>query len=146
MGEERLPCPTTTPTLRWTEKYSVNIAALDRQHQRFFETVNRLNEALANGEGRAATLKILSELSQYATNHFAAEEALMAEYRFPGLAAHRIVHEKFIQSIKQFTANHRAGKPGAPVSIMLFLQTWMKEHLLGEDKLYVDFLNARGVR
>jgi hemerythrin len=137
--------PATIPTLRWTEKYSVNIATLDRQHQRFFETVNRLHEALSSGEGRAATVNILHELSQYATIHFATEEALMAEYKFPGLAAHRTTHEKFIQSIKQFTADHRAGKPGAPVSIMLYLQAWLKEHLLGEDKLYVDFLNARGV-
>jgi hemerythrin len=138
--------PATIPTLRWTEKYSVNIATLDRQHKRFFETVNRLNEALSSGEGRAATLNILFELSQYATNHFATEEALMAEYKFPGFAAHRATHQKFIQSIKQFTEDHRAGKPGAPVSIMLYLQAWLKEHLLGEDKLYVDFLNARGVR
>jgi hemerythrin len=138
--------PATIPTLRWTEKYSVNIAALDRQHQRFFATVNELNGALANGEGRAASMKVLSALSEYATNHFAAEEALMAEYKFPGLAAHRVTHEKFIQSIKQFTEDHRAGKPGAPVSMMLYLQAWLKQHLLGEDKLYVDFLNARGVR
>src|SRR5271165_2512956 len=92
-----IPMPATIPTVRWTEKYSVNIAVLDRQHKRFFATVNGLNEALANGEGRAASMKILSALSEYATNHFATEEALMAEHKFPGLAAHRITHERFIQ-------------------------------------------------
>jgi hemerythrin len=29
---------------------------------------------------------------------------------------------------------------------MLFLQTWLREHILVSDKAYSSFLNARGVR
>jgi hemerythrin len=42
--------------------------------------------------------------------------------------------------------NPKAGKPGVPVSLLLYMQTWMKEHLSKTDKLYSAFLNARGVR
>ena len=133
-------------TFRWTEKYSVNIAALDNQHKRLFAIINELNQALANGEGKAATDSVLWKLVDYAKAHFAAEEALLAEYKFPETASHRAEHDSFTQSIAKFREDDRAGKPGVPVSLMLFLQDWLKEHILVNDKAYASFLNARGVR
>jgi hemerythrin len=133
-------------TFRWTEKYSVNITALDNEHKRLFAIINELNQALANGEGKAATDSVLRKLVDYAKAHFAAEESLLAEYEFPETASHRAEHDKFTQSIAKFREDYRAGKPGVPVSLMLFLQDWLKEHILVNDKAYTSFLNARGVR
>jgi hemerythrin len=134
-----------TPAFRWTERFSVNIAALDNQHQGLFATINELNEALAAGEAGAVTDPVLQKLVDYALTHFASEESLMTKHEFPGLAAHRIEHDKFTQSVVKFLEDYRAGKPGVPVSLMLFLQTWLKEHILTTDKAYSGFLNARGV-
>jgi hemerythrin len=134
-----------TTAFRWTERYSVNIAALDRQHQRLFATINELNEALATGEGAAVINPVLQQLVEYAQTHFAAEEMLMTEYEFPGLSTHCMGHRMFIESVTAFLEDYRAGKPGVPVSLLLFLQTWLKEHILGTDKAYSSFLNARGV-
>lgn len=138
--------PVATDSFRWTEAYSVNIAALDRQHQKLFETVNELNRALRSGAGNDALDPILDQLMEYATVHFAAEESLMEQYEFPGLSTHRTQHEMFRQQIAVFLAEHTAAKPGVPVSLMFFMQDWLKRHLLQTDKLYSAFLNARGVR
>ncbi len=135
----------TTQTFRWTEKYSVNVVALDNQHKRLFAIINELNQALAHGEGRVAAGAVLQELVDYAVSHFAAEEALLAEYKFPESAAHRAGHNRFTEAMARFQADHRAGKPGVPVSLILFLQSWLKEHILESDKAYSSFLNARGV-
>ena len=136
----------TTATFRWTEKYSVNVAALDNQHKRLFATIIELNQALASGEGKAVTEPVLQKLVDYAMSHFAAEEALLAEHGYPATASHRAEHDKFTASVAKFQADHRAGKPGVPVSLILFLQTWLKEHILVTDKAYTNFLNSRGVR
>ena len=133
-------------SFRWTEKYSVKIAALDNQHKRLFAIINELNQALANGEGKAVADPVLRKLADYAKAHFAAEEALLAEYKFPETPTHRAEHDSFTQSIAKFREDYRAGKPGVPVSLMLFLQAWLKEHILINDKAYSSFLNARGVR
>lgn len=135
-----------TDSFHWTEAYSVNVAALDRQHQKLFETVNELNRALRSGAGNDALDPILDQLMEYATVHFAAEESLMEQYEFPGLSTHRAQHEMFRQQIAVFLAEHTAAKPGVPVSLMFFMQDWLKRHLLQTDKLYSAFLNARGVR
>ncbi len=134
-----------TSPFRWTERYSVNITDLDNQHQRLFATINELNEALAAGEGAAVTNPVLQKLVEYARTHFAAEEALMNEYEFPGLSTHRAEHDKFTQSVAKFLEDYHAGKPGVPVSLLLFLQTWLKKHIMVSDKAYSSFLNARGV-
>jgi len=135
-----------TPAFRWTERYSVNVAAIDDQHKRLFTIINELNDALAHGEGAAVAEPVLQKLVDYAQVHFAAEEALLEEYKFPATGAHRAEHDKFTQSIAKFREDYRAGKPGVPVSLMLFLQDWLKEHILVNDKAYTSFLNARGVR
>jgi|SRR5208282_5477981 len=136
----------STPTIRWTEAYSVNVATLDTQHQRLFVIINELNEALASGEGGAVIDSVLRRLVEYAQTHFATEEKLLADHKFPNLTGHRGGHDKFFQSIAKFREDFRAGKPGVPVSLMLFLRDWLKEHILVHDKAYTGFLNSRGVR
>ena len=138
--------PVATDTFHWTEAYSVNIAILDQQHQKLFDTVNELNRALRTGAGNDALDPILDQLVEYATVHFAAEESLMEQYDFPGLSTHRTQHEMFRQQIALFREEHKAAKPGVPVSLMFFMRDWLKQHVLKTDKLYSAFLNARGVR
>ncbi len=135
----------TTSAFLWSERYSVNIAELDRQHQGFFAVINKLNDALATGEGAAVTNSILQRLVEYARTHFAAEETLMTQYKFPALLTHCAEHDRFTRLVAKFLEDYRAGKSGVPVSLLLFLQTWLKEHILVSDKAYSSFLNARGV-
>lgn len=137
---------TAASAFLWSERYSVNIAELDRQHQGFFAIVHELNQALAAGEGAAVIQSILERLVEYAHAHFAAEEALMTEYKFPAVLTHGAEHDKFARMVAKLLEDHHAGKTGVPVSLMLFLQTWLREHILASDKAYSSFLNARGVR
>ncbi|HYM75503.1 MAG TPA: bacteriohemerythrin [Candidatus Dormibacteraeota bacterium] len=138
--------PVASPTFRWTKAYSVNIEALDRQHEQLINTINELDQALRAGEGNSALDPLLDKLVKYSVDHFAAEEALMEWHQFPGLPTHRTQHEMFRRKLADFIACHKAHKAGVPVSLMLFMREWLKDHLLKTDKQYSAFLNARGVR
>jgi len=137
---------TATRVFRCTEMSSVNIAALDRQHMDLIETIHELEVALRAGEGNGSVNDVLERLVNYADVHFSTEEALMQEHGFPGLSSHRARHDIFRKKIATLIEDFRASKPGVPVSLLLFLQTWLKDHLLKTDKLYSAYLNARGVR
>jgi hemerythrin len=130
---------------RWTEAYSVRIALLDQQHQGLFLTVDELNQAMAAGRGNEVLVAVLRKLADYAVIHFAAEESLMEEHDFPGLSTHRAEHEMFRKKLAGFLEDHKGGKRGVPVSLMFFLQGWLKDHVQHADQLYSGFLNARGV-
>jgi len=138
--------PTETETFRWTEAYSVNVAKLDEQHRRLFNTVNELNRALVSGEGSAVLDPVLARLVEYATEHFDLEETLMEQHRFPGLSTHRTQHKMFREKVGKLLEEHKNGRTGVPVSLMLFLQAWLKQHVMKTDKQYTGFLNARGVK
>ncbi len=129
----------------WNEMYSVHITALDRQHQRLFAAVNELDEALSSGQGSTVVEDVLKQLMDYTASHFAAEEKLMERYGFPGLADHRFKHEELTRKVMALHEEYKHGNIGVPLSLMLFLQTWLKEHILGTDKQYSEFLNAKGV-
>jgi hemerythrin len=134
----------TNCVFRWTDIYKVNVAILDQQHQGLFDTVNELERALRVGEGNAAIDGILDRLVTYAGLHFAAEESLMERHDFPGLSTHRI-HEMFRTKMRTLLERQRSAKAGVAVELLLFLQSWLKKHVLRTDKQYSAFLNARGV-
>ena len=138
--------PAAGSTFRWTEDCSVQIALLDQQHQTLFDTINELDHALRLGAGNASVDAVLQKLVQYTASHFTAEEALMAQHSFPGLSTHQAEHDRFRGKIAQFLEEHRAGKAGVPVSLLFFMQSWLKRHVLKTDKQYSSFLTARGVR
>jgi len=137
--------PTATETFHWSESYSVHIAVLDEQHQRMIATLNELNQALRAGIGGSVMDTVLEKLMEYSTAHFDTEETLMEEHKFPGLSTHRARHREFREKMAEFLEGHRAGKQCVPVSVMLFMEGWLKEHMLKTDQLYSAYLNARGV-
>jgi len=130
----------------WTEKYSVQVAALDRQHQNLFKTINELHTAMGAGKGREVVAGVLKKLIDYTATHFKNEEALLAKHNFPGLAGHRIEHQKLVEQVLQFQADYAAGKHEMTITLMPFLQTWLKNHILETDKKYSQFFNEHGVR
>jgi hemerythrin len=131
--------------LCWTQEYSVNIAVLDEQHQELFKIVNELDQAVRHGNGNTAIDPILHKLVHYALSHFLAEESLMRQHDFPGLLTHCSQHQMFRAKIADFLAEHRAGKADVPALLLLFMQEWLKKHVLKADQEYSSFLNARGV-
>jgi hemerythrin len=69
----------------------------------------------------------------------------MAKHNFPALSTHRAQHEMFRNQIAAFLKDYESGKSGVPVSLLQFMQSWLKQHVMRTDKQYSDFLNARGV-
>lgn len=129
----------------WKEAYSVHVNALDRQHRQLFDMISELNEALAAGKGNEVVGKILDRLVDYTMSHFAAEEKLLERYGYAGLAEHRAKHQELAARVEGLVQEFKAGNQGVSVSLMLFLRSWLKDHILGTDKLYSEYLNQKGM-
>jgi hemerythrin len=137
--------PAMDQSLWWDQSFSVHIAELDHQHQRLFLTVAELNDAIRRGCADFMVSEVLEKVIEHAISHFAAEESILQQYEYPGLAAHRHEHEKLAQQITEFNLSYIAGKPDIPLALLVFLQKWLRDHVLTTDKEYSAFLNARGV-
>ncbi len=130
---------------QWNNSYSVKVSAMDAQHKQLFEIVHELYTAMRLGHGKDVAGGVLKRLIDYTVDHFAAEEKLMKENGYPGLAAHCIEHRALEEKVIAFKKNFDAGSKTITPDLMKFLQNWLTTHILNIDQQYSNFLNSRGV-
>ena len=128
--------------IQWSEKLSVGVVEMDRQHQKLVSLVNRLYDAMASGQGDDIKKDILSELVMYTRVHFAAEERLMSQHNFPQLAAHKALHDQLTTKAVELNAKVQKGQMVPSVSLGNFLKDWLTEHICQQDKQYGRFIAA----
>jgi hemerythrin len=130
----------------WDQSYSVKVKRCDDDHQRLFHVMNALYEAMRLGKGRSVIGQIVGELSDYTQTHFQAEEALMERANYPGLAGHRVEHQRFVGRVAEFQKDLDAGTGGNSVAVLEFLKDWLVKHIKKLDQGYSAHLNANGIR
>ncbi len=130
----------------WDTSYSVKVKSCDAEHQKLFDLINQLHEAMKLGLGRAVVADTVHELEKYTQTHFRAEEALMQRAQYPKLDEHRLQHQKFVAQVKQFKDDLEAGSMGSSIAVLTFLKDWLAEHIKQTDKMYSEHLNSHGVK
>lgn len=134
------------PSCTWSEQYSVGIVRLDDQHRKIFQLLNTLRQAMLEKKSEQVLTQIVNELAQYAKTHFASEEAYFQMYAYPEREAHKREHDAFVQKVRQFQEELIRGRATLTVDVFKFLSDWVKHHVLGSDKKYGPYLNAKGVK
>jgi hemerythrin len=61
----------------WDESYSVKVSQCDADHKKLFELINTLHDAMLAGDRKAVVAQVIDELTDYATYHFAREDAML---------------------------------------------------------------------
>lgn len=125
----------------WDASYSVGHKTLDHQHLKLLDICNRLGECLEAG-GRDADLlfhELLNELSVYAREHFAAEEAILRQHGYPQLEAQQNEHLEFQSEIVNLCFDASLQKLDK-LEAQRFVSRWWSEHILGSDMQYRDFI------
>ena len=81
--------------------------------------------------------------SSYTVAHFAEEEKLMAKYRYPRLAEHKIEHDALTKKVGKIREDLAQGRGVLTVDVMDFLQDWLTKHIRHSDMHYAEYINAR---
>jgi len=132
--------------ITWSDIYSVQVGSLDKQHQKLFDIVNRLHEAMGVGKGQAQVQAVLEELIAYTKTHFSAEEAILEKQGYPTLVSHKAEHKALLEKVQSYRKAFLEGKTGMSASLLQFLVDWLKQHIQQTDKKYSQYLNDHGVR
>ncbi len=133
------------PLLEWSEKYSVNIRAIDDQHKKWIQILNELHDAMKSGRGKDIVGKVLDELVDYTRVHFSSEEKLMEANGYPLFEGHKRLHEDMVRELELLKTKHNEGKTVLTLDVMQLLKNWLSEHIIGTDKNYAAYLNSKGV-
>ncbi len=131
--------------IKWNDTFSVQITAMDNQHQKLFELLNKLHDAMSQGKGRDTLPEVFNNLIEYTKSHFADEEALMKKYDYPGFNVHKNQHDKLIAQVVQLQTKFLSGDLSASIQTRDFLKQWLVEHIQGTDQKYSKHLKERGL-
>lgn len=87
------------PKIPWDDSYIIGIKAIDNQHKKLFDLVNRLYDVEEGENSKEELRTILYEFNDYMKVHFKDEEEYMASIDFPDLKNHRKIHQKLIENL-----------------------------------------------
>ena len=125
------------PIAFWRNDYNTGNALIDSQHQRLFDTVNRLYDAMQEGHGQDILSEILDEMAAYTKEHFRDEEDLMLKHNYPHYEDHKLKHQSLIQELN--VLRHKFHTPDLTKEVSRFLTGWLIHHIKDEDKQYIAF-------
>ena len=79
--------------LKWSDKYSLNVAEIDEQHKKLVSLVNVMYDAMQEGKGRDMIGTVIAEFVDYTDYHFKAEERLLRQNGYLEYDAHKVMHD-----------------------------------------------------
>jgi hemerythrin len=132
--------------ISWGAQYSVAVGSIDKQHQKLFAMLNELHDAMKSGQGKQAVPVILRRLVEYAAEHFACEEGMMRQARYPDYAGHKAQHDKLTAELLQMVQDFESEKNVLSMDLLEFLRKWLQAHIVECDKKYTPHMQAAGVR
>lgn len=133
-------------TISWKNDFSVGITEMDNQHKKLLAMINRLIEEQKALTDPVTIGELLTEMTDYAQEHFRAEEFLLAEYGYDKKAEHEGLHQSFIDKTISFYSATDIGPNILSNALLDYLSSWLLDHILKEDMRYKDFLRSKGLR
>ena len=124
----------------WTEQFSVGVEKLDEQHQILIGMINKLISDPKATTRSETVSQVLGEMTDYAMEHFAYEENLMAECGYPQRKEHIKEHKAFQETTAKFGAATAIDVQGIPEMLLEHLSEWLTHHILEIDMAYRPFL------
>jgi hemerythrin len=104
--------------IQWSSIFSVNVAEIDKQHQKLIALINNLNDAMKQGKGKDILAEIIDELSNYAANHFAFEEKYFDKFGYPAAASHKLEHTNFVKKVSEFKNGFDCGQLALTIEVL----------------------------
>ena len=129
--------------ISWKDEYSVGVEKIDRQHRHLFEIINKLIDRSGSSSDSALVSETLTEMLNYAKEHFTTEEELMQEYGYPEIESHKEQHIYFFKTTAELSINALNNQSMVSREIVEFLKLWLTLHILKCDMKYKEFFKAK---
>jgi hemerythrin len=127
----------------WKDEYSVGVEKFDQQHRHLFEITNKLIEHFGTSENPGLVSETLTEMINYAREHFTDEEVLMKEYGYPEIESQKRQHDYFIDTTAELAVSFMDNRNTTAGEIAEFLILWLTTHILKVDMKYKEFFKAK---
>ena len=129
----------------WKSEFSVGVSEMNKQHQKLVEMINGLIDEQNVLTAPETIAQLLTEMTDYADEHFRAEEYLMSEYGYDKIEHQKKQHGAFMEKTMAFCSKSDIGSNILSVALLEYLSKWLIDHILQEDMQYKEFFKSKGV-
>jgi len=124
--------------LTFTSDLKFGVAAIDAQHRRMIKIVNRLLQAVLDGNLGKAEDRLLDELVRLAALNFRTEEEWMRRCRYGRCEMHAEAHAHLLNELVKlrngmFTRHEHLNR-----KVVIFVRRWLENHLVHSDRELAD--------
>jgi hemerythrin len=125
----------TDTSIKWDDSFLIGIKELDYEHKVLINDINRLHLELARQDEKSEIEKCLGDIYARMQAHFALEEHVMEEHRYPFFDEHKREHEKLLDSYTEYMMqilNDTVVSYSSPIEDAL--KHWVMNHIINSDK------------
>ena len=132
--------------LNWKDSYSVGIESIDNDHKTLIHLINNLQTAIDYKTDKQFEQQTLKEVIDYTRYHFQREEDLMEKYNYSDFVPHKAQHEIMIEKVTAMMQAYERNESGAIEALLMYLKSWLINHINRTDQEYSDYLLNKGVK
>lgn len=126
--------------IKWKKSYETNNPIIDQQHKRLVEIINELYDAIKDRGDINHAYITYNELLKYTKIHFLREESLLTNANYKDLEKHKELHKKLTAQVHKLNDEFASNRKDVCVETILFLKTWLTDHIIAEDLKYVPHI------
>jgi len=131
--------------ITWSNKLSVGILDIDKQHKNFISLINRTHNLVMEKAEEGQLKQILNELIEYARIHFSTEEKYFNDFHYKYKEEHEREHERLILRVLNFYNQFEKQDVKIIKKLIDFLKDWLKNHLKTHDFKYAKIFKEEGL-
>lgn len=133
--------------IEWSDRYKVNVQAIDEQHERFVGLINEMFEALEARQYSEKLDDLLDRVLKYAELHFKTEESLLENCGCPELQHQKNEHYKIMHGLNNLVSKRNRAKDDLAFyyEVINLLKNWLVHHMSSDDQLYAKHLREHGI-
>jgi hemerythrin-like metal-binding protein len=128
--------------MKWQKDYNIGITVVDEQHKKLCSMLTNLENSINSDDVYQVMGDILKELVQYTKYHFEEEEKVMQRISYPDFEKHKKLHKDLVNEISIILLDLKNGKKINAFELKTFLQKWLIDHILGEDKKIGEYFSS----
>jgi hemerythrin-like metal-binding protein len=125
---------------------SVGIPEVDEDHKHFIVLINDLNRSIADRMDPAEIQNRMQLIIDDAVLHFAKEEKLFFEWKYPNTASHANIHAQVMTKLQDLKQHFKPyGNDSGWMDAGMQIKHLLIDHIQQEDMKYAEyFQNTRG--
>ena len=119
--------------IEWKPEFSVGNAAVDHEHGELIRLINDLHDTMKQQGTQQHVLESLGEIYAQISAHFALEEKIMRDARYPDFESHKADHESLLDQLLDIIDGVEDDGRYDEKRLSASLEHWFAEHFRTHD-------------